>query len=141
MPDQTEILLQLVIENPVAGVALSLQDKKNQPIAAQAPGTDPVTFEVPVRVGRKNDGWRFYGEHVRSEGPDRQFFYIAVGEPAGQLDFDFSRRMKINIHDIASEVIQQAVYGATLEASLDGTAPDGTPVCASITLREPWHAV
>lgn len=141
MPDQTEILLRLMIENPVAGVALSLQDKKNQPIAAQTPGTDPVTFEVPVRISSKDDGWRFYGEYVRSEGPERQFFYIAVGAPAGQLDVEFSRRMKVNIHDIAPEVIQQAVYGATVEASLDGTAPDGTPACASITLRKPWHAV
>lgn len=139
MPQQIEIRLRLVIENPVAGVALSLQGKKGQPVAAQTPGSDAVVFDVPVRVGPKDHGWRFYGEHVRSEAAERQFFYIGIGEHAGQQDSAFSRRMKVNIHDIEPELIGQAVDGATLVASLNGTASDGTPVCASIQLSQPWH--
>ncbi len=116
-----------------------MQDKKNQPVAALTPGSSAVEFEVSVRVAPKDDGWRFYGKHVRSEGPKRQFFYVAIGEPAGQQGSTFSRRMKIDIHDIASELIQAAVDGATLEASVDGTGPDGTPACASVTLLTPWR--
>lgn len=137
--EQTDIRLRLMIENPVADVALSLQDKKRQVVDPQTPGNGAVVFEVPVRVRPKDTGWRFYGEHVRSEGPERQFFYIAVGGHAGQRNFTFSRRMKINIHDIEPDLIQEAVNGATLEASVDGTAPDGTPVCASVPLLKPWH--
>ena len=139
MSEQTEISLRLVVENPVPGVALSLQDKKGQPVSAQIPRKNALTFEVRLRVGPKGDGWRYYGEHVRSEGPLRQFFYIGIGEHAGQSPYTFSRRMKVNIHDIAPELIQRAVAGATLEASVDGTRPDGTPACASVTLLTPWR--
>ncbi|MEO6606130.1 MAG: DUF5990 family protein [Aeromicrobium sp.] len=136
---QREVLLRLMIENPVPGVALSLQDKKSQPVAAQTPGAEPVEFEVSVRVAPKDDGWRLYGKHVRSEGPRRQFFYVGIGEHAGQQNSAFSRRMKIDIHDIAPDLIQQAVDGAELQASIDGTGPDGTPACASIQMLTPWH--
>jgi len=49
---QREVLLRLTVENPVPGVDLSLQDTKNQPVAALTPGNEAVQFEVSVRVVR-----------------------------------------------------------------------------------------
>jgi hypothetical protein len=141
--DQTEIRLRLVIEKPVPGVMLSLQDKASKPVNALTPGKADVSFEFSIRVGPdpKGEGWKFYGEHVRSEGPTRRFFYIGVGAGAGQTGTHWSRRMKIDIHDIPPALIEKAVKGKVLEAHIAGTGKDGTPACASVPLLKAWKAV
>lgn len=92
-PEQTEIRLRFLIETPVPDVVYSLQDKNNQPVAAQQAKGAALEFNVLIRVA---DGPKFYGEQVRSEGPERRFVYIATGKQAGQTDSCWSRRMKID---------------------------------------------
>lgn len=70
-PPQTEIQLRLVVRSPLAGVTHSLQDKTGLPVAAKRSAAgEPISFDVPIRVA---PGPKFYGEHVRSEGPERRF--------------------------------------------------------------------
>ncbi|HTU13170.1 MAG TPA: DUF5990 family protein [Allosphingosinicella sp.] len=129
-PPQTEIRMRLIVETPVPGVLHSLQDKKNRPVAPKVSNDGAaLAFDFPVRIG---PGPKFYGEQVRSEGPERRFVYIAVGTAAGAHFSAWSRRMKIDIHDIAQGLLDGAMAGRRLVGTLIGTAADGTPACATV---------
>jgi len=91
----------------------------------------------PIRIA---PGPRFYGEQVRSQGPERRFVYIAIGQQAGDGASCWNRRMKIDIHDIAPALLEKGMKGKVLEGSVQGTGSDGTPACASVLLRS-WRAV
>ncbi len=132
------VAMRFVIEAPVADVLHSLQDKKNHCIDPQraVAGTDLV-FDFSIRVA---PGPRFLGEHVRSEGPVRRFVYICVGKPAGDPTSCWSRRMKIDIHDVPAALLERALKGETLVAFIPGTAADGTPSCATVRPRS-WSII
>ncbi len=134
-PAQTEIRLRLVVENPVPGVLHALQDKGGHPVDPQLAGTAPLVFEFPVRVA---DGPKFFGDHVRPEGPVRRFFYVAIGEAAGQPGSPWRRRMKIDIHDIPPPLVAAAKAGAVLQAVIAGAGADGSPAAATVRLTRPW---
>lgn len=135
---QTEIRMRLIVETPVSGVAYSLQDKKSQPVDVKMSRGDALVFDFPVRVA---EGPKFSGEQVRSEGPQRRFVYIAVGQQAGQKDTGWNRRMKIDIHTIPDALIAEVKAGKVLEAIVNGTRSDGTPACASVPFETGWRAV
>jgi len=138
-PEQTEIRMRLVIENPVSGVAHSLQDKKSQPVDARTSKSgEALTFDFPIRIAA---GPKFYGEQVRSEGPERRFVYIGIGQGAGQKNTPWSRRMKIDIHTIPQAALDKAAKGKTLEAVVNGTGKDGSPACATVVPMKPWRVV
>ncbi|MFC3713647.1 DUF5990 family protein [Sphingoaurantiacus capsulatus] len=128
--DQTEIRLRIVIERPVAGVLHSLQGKDDAPLDPKtSKAGEPLSFDFPIRVG---PGPSFFGDQVRREGPVRRFVYIRIGELAGDPSSPWSRRMKIDIHDIGAEMIAAAVRGGIIEMVIDGTGVDGTPACATL---------
>jgi hypothetical protein len=136
---QTEIRMRLVIDNPVPGVAHSLQDKKSQPVDMKmSKDRAAIAFEFPIRIAA---GPKFYGEQVRSEGPERRFVYVGIGQGAGQKDSCWSRRMKIDIHAIPQALLDKAAEGKTLEVVINGTGKDGTPACATVAPMKPWRAV
>lgn len=136
--DQTEIALRFIIEDPVPGVAHSLQDKKNNPVGMQVASDGELTFDFTIRVG---PGPKFYGDHVRSEGPERRFVYIALGKAAGQAQSCWTRRMKVDIHTLPGPLIDQAIKGGTLELRIPGRGKDGSPACATVAPLKPWRAV
>ena len=129
--DQVEIPLRIVIENPVAGVAHSLQAKDGHPLdPKRAKAGEPLAFDLAVRVA---PGPKFFGDQVRREGKERRFVYIRVGQAAGDLRSPWSRRMKIDIHDLPGELLKAALAGeGTVEIVVDGTGKDGTPACATV---------
>lgn len=132
------ITLRLRIEDPVPGVAYSLQDKKSQPVAPVIADHRPVSFDVPVRLA---DGPKFYGDFVRSEGPDRRFVHIAIGGQAGQDDCEWNRRVKVDIHRLPADLLEKALNGQVLEARLPGRDKDGGPACATLLPIGGWRAV
>lgn len=134
---QTEIHLRFVVETPVPGVLYSLQDKASQPVDAKTSKGAALVFDFSIRVA---DGPKFFGEQVRSEGPERRFVYIATGQQAGQKQSEWSRRMKIDIHTIPEALIAKAKAGKVLEATINGTGKDGTPACGTIPVKA-WRAV
>ncbi|MEC3909717.1 DUF5990 family protein [Sphingobium sp. CR2-8] len=78
-------------------------------------------------------GPKFFGDDVRSEGPTRRFVYICIGQSVGDAASPWSRRMKIDIHDIDPDLPDRAASeGCVLETSMTGTGADGTAACATL---------
>jgi hypothetical protein len=129
--DQTEILLRIVIERPVIGVLHSLQGKEGQPLDPKLSREgEPLRFDFPIRIA---PGPKFFGDHVRREGPVRRFVYIRIGQMAGDPASPWTRRMKIDIHDIDEALLDRAARnGGVIETVVDGTGKDGTPACATL---------
>lgn len=129
--DQTEINLRIVIERPVIGVLHSLQAKDELPLDPKySRKGEPLVFNIRVRVG---PGPKYFGDQVRREGPVRRFVYIRVGQLAGDPSSPWSRRMKIDIHDIGDDLLNRAAQSAgVIETTVVGTAKDGTPNCATV---------
>ena len=135
--DQTPIALRIIIDRPVPGVLHSLQSKDNLPLDPQrSMNGDPLAFDLTIRVA---PGPKFFGDQVRREGPVRRFVYVRVGQYAGDCTSPWSRRMKIDIHDLDPDLLDRAMSGGVIELMVDGTAKDGTPACATVrTIRRRW---
>jgi len=129
--EQHAVAMRIVIEQPVAGVPHSLQDKDGGPLDAKASAAgEPLVFDFAIRVG---PGPKFFGDQVRREGPERRFVYVRIGDLAGDPASPWSRRMKIDIHDIGQDLLDTATKsGGRIELSVNGTGRDGTPACATV---------
>jgi len=132
------ITLRMTIEDPVPGVAYSLQDGKSAPVGAVVATGVPLSFDVPVRLA---PGPKFLGEFVRREGPERRFVYIAVGAQAGDAASPWSRRVKVDVHDLPAALLEKALAGEVLEARLPGRDKDGGPSCATLRPLNGWRVV
>jgi hypothetical protein len=128
--DQTVINFRITIDQPVVGVLHSLQAKDESPLDPKfSRNGEPQVFDFPVRVG---PGPKFFGDQVRREGPVRRFVYICVGQLAGDLSSPWSRRIKVDIHEIDEDLLQRAARSdGVIETVIVGTAKDGTPTCAT----------
>lgn len=126
--------MRIVVEQPVAGVLHSLQDKDGRPLDAKASAAgEPLVFDFTIRVG---PGPKFFGDQVRREGPERRFVYIRIGDLAGDPASPWSRRMKIDIHDIGQDMLDAAGKGGKrIALSVNGTGKDGTPACATVAVK------
>jgi len=108
--DQTVVNLRIVIERPVVGVQHSLQAKDGQALDPKySHEGEPLAFDFQLRIG---PGPKFFGDQVRSEGPQRRFVYIRIGQLAGDPSSPWSRRMKIDIHDIGKDLLGRAVVSS-----------------------------
>jgi hypothetical protein len=129
-PEQTEIRARIVIEQPVPGVLHSLQEGDTAPFdPKRSKAGEPLAFEFPLRVA---DGPKFFGPFVRREGPVRRFVYVRIGTSAGDCGSEWTRRMKIDIHDVEPALLERAKAGGVLQGTINGTAKDGSPACATI---------
>ena len=128
--DQKEIRARLVIEQPVAGVLHSLQEGDDAPLdPKRSQAGEALSFDFPLRIA---PGPKVFGPQVRREGPVRRFVYVRIGTAAGDRVSPWTRRMKIDIHDIDPALLDAAVAGGVLEGTINGTAKDGSPACATI---------
>ncbi len=128
------VALRLIIDDPVPGVRYSLQ-KDDMPFEPRTAGEGPLAFEVPITL--QPDG-RMTGPFVRREGSVRRFVYIRIGTSAGDHAAAWSRRAKIDIHDIPRVLL---VPNALLEVHLPGRGKDGSPACATVRPAVGWRAV
>lgn len=125
------VTLRLTIDDPVPGVRYSLQ-KDDMPFEPVTAGDGPVSFELPITL--HPDG-RMTGPFVRREGPQRRFVYIRIGTSAGDHASCWSRRAKIDIHDIPPDLL---LSDAVLEVHLPGRGRDGSPACATVRPTTSW---
>ncbi len=139
MTEQT-LTLRITLVAPPAGVMFSLQEGDETPVAqALSTGAD-LTFDVPLRLGANPDGAaRWLGPYVRREGPKR-FVYYRVGTLAGQHDSPWTRRGKIFLTDIPTDLARQAAEtGRPLSAAFPGTDRKGEPSCATVRPIDGWR--
>ncbi|MEO5495015.1 MAG: DUF5990 family protein [Sphingomonas sp.] len=129
--DQTEIRMRIVIENPVRGVLHSLQTGDTGMLdPKRSKAGEPLAFDFPVRVAH---GPKFFGDQVRREGPTRRFVYIRIGQSAGDPGSEWSRRMKIDVHDTPQDLLDRAMAGeGVVVLTVNGTGKDGSPACATV---------
>ena len=59
-------------------------------------------------------GPKFFGDQVRREEPDRRFVYTRIGPATEDLESPWSRRMKIDLHDIDPALLDQAIASGIL---------------------------
>ncbi len=128
------VTLRLIIDDPVPGARYSLQ-KDDMPFEPRTAGDGPLAFELPITL--QADG-RMTGPFVRREGSVRRFVYIRIGTSAGDHAAHWSRRAKIDIHDIPRALL---VPDALLEVHLPGRGKDGSPACATVRPVIGWRAV
>ena len=133
----TPIILRLTIFDPVPGVRYSLQ-KDDAPFEPVTAAGAPLSFDVPVRLSADN---HFLGPFVRREGPLRRFVYVRIGTSAGDHASCWSRRAKIDIHDIPPDLLTQARAGRTVEIVLPGRGKDGSPACATVRPIVAWRVL
>lgn len=131
------IVLRLTLADPVPGVRYSLQ-KDDAPFEPVTASDAPLSFDLPVRLSPDS---RFLGPFVRREGPERRFVYIRIGQMAGDPASCWSRRAKIDIHDIPPALLDRARAGAVLEIVLPGRGKDGSPACATVRSASGWRAI
>ena len=62
----------------------------------------------------------------------RRFVYVRIGTSAGDCASPWTRRMKIDIHDIDPALLAKAAEGELLVGTINGTAKDGSPACATM---------
>ncbi|RYD55719.1 MAG: hypothetical protein EOP60_05850 [Sphingomonadales bacterium] len=128
--DQTEIRMRIVIERPVPGVRHSLQSGDRDVLDPKASKAgEALAFDFAIRIA---PGPKFFGDQVRREGPVRRFVYIRVGQSAGDCASPWTRRMKIDVHDIPQDLLDRAMAGGVVELTVNGTAKDGSPACATV---------
>jgi len=60
---------------------------------------------------------------------------------AGDHGSCWTRRAKIDIHDIPPLLLDRAREGRTLEVVLPGRGKDGSPACATVRPVSPWRAI
>jgi len=131
--------LRITLIKPPPGVALRLQQGKDQLVPPSSAAGDNVSFDFTVNIANDvSDGQpKFRGPFV--QGPSGgKFIYINSGSYAGQSDSCWSRRAKVPLSGIAWDLIEAALSksNAVLEARISGTAKDGGPACATVQLIE-----
>ena len=117
-------------------MAHGLQSQDGGPLGAKCSDVgEPLAFDFAIRIA---PGPKFFGDQIRREGSERRFVYVRIGQMAGDPSSPWTRRMKIDIHDIAEEMLDRAARGGVIETRVHGTARDGTPACVTLkpTSRE-----
>ena len=140
---ERELTLRIVLEKPPAGVDFGLQKGRGsdyETIQKQRSQTKDLYFEftVGLKAGRKNAMPDFSGPLVQGP-PGERFVYLDIGTYAGQKDTCWSRRLKIPLSGIASDMIDRVDKSrSVLEARVPGTGKDGGPNCATVRPFDGW---
>lgn len=127
------VILRLSVLAPPEGVTHSLQDKESTPVDVCMSTGTTIRFDIPIRLEAGKTGYRFLGDHVRTDGKTRRFVYVATGKAAGQHTTEWSRRAKVDLPEPTPAMIKAADAGKlVLEGAYEGTDAKGGPTCATV---------
>lgn len=136
-----ELILRIILVTPPGGIDFGLQKGRgsdNETIQTQRSAGTDLHFEFAVRVKSTGNGLSFLGPFAQGP-PNGPFVYIDIGTYAGQSGTCWSRRLKIPLVGITTEMIDHALSsGALLEARVPGTGKDGGPTCATVKPFAGW---
>jgi Family of unknown function (DUF5990) len=141
---EPELTLRVVLQAPPSGVDFGLQLGRGADYRTvqkqRSRGKDlHFEFSVAVTTGRKAAAPDFRGPAVQGP-PGQRFVYIDIGTYAGQTDTPWSRRLKIPLIGITSDMIdrQSSTAGTVLETRVPGTGRDGGPASATVKPFDGW---
>lgn len=142
----TYINLQIILDNPPVGVDYGVQQGSGTnyvSVQKQRSQGENLHFAVALTLKSLLDEFPVFTGPFAQGPPKERFVYLNIGTSAGQWDSVWSRRMKIPLKDITSEMIRQVLTDAqaVLEITVPGTAKDGSPTCASVKALEGWKVV
>jgi len=143
---ERELTFRIVLEKPPAGVDFGLQKGRGnvyETIQKQRSGTDDLHFEFSARAkaGAKGAEINLLGPFVQGP-PSARFVYLDIGTCAGQTGTNWSRRLKIPLTGITSEMIDWAADSPViLDTHVPGTGKDGGPNCATVKPFRGWKLV
>lgn len=134
-----DLALRIVLADPPAGVAFSLQGKANAPVDVVLADGGDLAFDIPITLTPTAEGLRPGGPFLRADGRGR-FVYVASGAQASCAAASGSgRRAKIYLNDLSDELaLAAAQAGDVLEARIAGRARDGGAACATVPLLQTW---
>jgi hypothetical protein len=142
-----ELTFRIVLEKPPAGVDFGLQKGQGssyETIQKQRSGTSDLGFEFSLRAkaGAKGAAPSLLGPFVQGP-PEARFVYLDIGARAGQMGTSWSRRSKIPLRGITSEMVNQVVNqpGLVFETHVPGTGRDGGPSCGTVKPFGGWNLV
>jgi hypothetical protein len=139
----TVVTCRIILETPPPGVDYGLQKGRGsdyETVQTQRSDGADLRFEFTAGARAVSSSPDFRGPFIQGPAGGR-FVYIDIGTCAGQTGTPWSRRLKIPLKGITSEMIRRAsaTQGAVLEARVEGTGRDGSPACASVKGFDGWH--
>jgi hypothetical protein len=142
---ERQIRLRIVLEKPTAGVLFGLQKGAGndyETVQTQISKGNDLRFEFDVRFQKAKDGTpNFLGPFAQGP-PQKRFVYLDIGTYAGQKDTEWSRRLKVPLHEIAWEILNEADPARdVLETRIAGTGRDGSPSCGTVKPFAGWKVV
>ncbi|HEY9225886.1 MAG TPA: DUF5990 family protein, partial [Gemmatimonadaceae bacterium] len=105
------LTLRLTVQDPVPGVLLRVQRRRDALVPPVSESPDAVTFELVIEVDVRTDG------RVLCRGPEVQgppagrFVYINAGTYAGQHGTAIGRRAKVPLSELPGAVVEAALAG------------------------------
>ena len=144
---ERELTFRIVLENAPVGVDFALQKGKGnrcETIQKQRSGTHDLRFEFTARAvpGAKGADPNLLGPFV--QGPSgARFVYLDIGAAAGQIDSNWSRRLKVPLTGITAEILSRVDKDPKLilETHVPGTGKDRGPNCATVKPLAGWKLV
>ena len=133
-----ELTLRIVVAKPPSGVDFALQKGKGSAyelVQTQRSTGNDLVFEFQPGIRSGISGISLAGPFVQGP-PHRRFVYLDIGTYAGQSDSLWSRRLKIPLEGITTEMIAE---GGVFEVRVPGTDRDGAPSCATIKDFKGWR--
>ena len=142
---QQEISIEIAVVRPLPRVSYAVQRGKDEllPPERDRDGTLRFAFELRLGAPQADGSARFLGEVAQGPVAER-FVYVCSGRRAGEAATSWDRRAKIKLGSIPPELLERASRSASarLRASIEGTAKDGGPCCATVPLLAPgWELV
>ena len=139
---ERELTLRIILEAPPAGVDFGLQEGRGndyKTVQTQRSKTGDLTFTFTIRAKPGANGAPvFLGPFTQGPSQER-FVYIDIGTYAGQTGTMWSRRLKVPLRGISSQLVEQASNASqVLETRVPGTGRDGGPNCATVKPFSGW---
>jgi hypothetical protein len=138
-----EFPLRIILERPTTGVDFGIQKgtgNQYETILLQKSSRSDLRFEFKILLKEtKTSLYNFAGPIVQGP-PNERFIYIDIGTAAGQKNSEWTRRLKIPLRDISTEIIEQILNDPSLvlETIVPGTGKDGGPNCATVKPFSGW---
>jgi len=132
--------LRILVTEPLSGVWFALQRGKSELVAPTSRAPELI-FDFSVLADLSSDPPGLTGEFAQGP-PAARFVYINSGTYAGQSGTVWSRRAKVPITGITTQLVNEAVaVNSVVQAVVRGIAKDGGPFCASVALLTDWMIV